>query len=206
VLPFLIVFTLLLALLNSDNKGIEIYKPASMVLSFLALLFVSISIYNRYPTYEAYRKWKEAGISYDRGNYKSTSGEYGKIYPELSDQIRFLLGYAQTLSKSGQYQESNDVLEKAVKISCTSMLYNIMGKNHQGLKQYAEAERCFRKAANIVPNRVYPYYLLALMYAEAGETEKAKAMAHIVLTKEPKVQSTAIREMREEMKGFINAD
>jgi hypothetical protein len=38
------------------------------------------------------------------------------------------------------------------------------------------------------------------MYGDAGETEKARAAAETVLVKEPKVQSTAVREMWEEMK------
>jgi tetratricopeptide (TPR) repeat protein len=77
------------------------------------------------------------------------------------------------------------------------MLYNVMGRNCQALKRYAEAELCFLKAANIVPSRIYPLYLLANLYVEMGETEKAQEIAQIVLTKEPKVQSTAVREMRE---------
>ena len=83
------------------------------------------------------------------------------------------------------------------------MLYNIMGKNFHALKQYDKAEQCFVKSTNVVPNRIYPYYLMALMYVDAGETEKAKAMAQIVLTKEPKVQSTAVKEMRQEMKKLL---
>jgi tetratricopeptide (TPR) repeat protein len=83
------------------------------------------------------------------------------------------------------------------------MLYNVTGKNHQALKRYAEAEQCFLKAANIVPSRLYPWYLLANLYVETGETEKARETARIVLTKEPKEQSTAVREMREKMKNII---
>ncbi|MDR1221764.1 MAG: hypothetical protein LBL07_02640 [Tannerella sp.] len=59
------------------------------------------------------------------------------------------------------------------------------------------------KAANIVPSRIYPWYLLVNLYVEMGETEKARETARIVLTKEPKVQSTAVREMREKMKEII---
>jgi hypothetical protein len=44
---------------------------------------------------------------------------------------------------------------------------------------------------------------MALMYIEASEMEKARKMARIVLTKEPKVQSTAIEEMRSEMKKIL---
>jgi tetratricopeptide (TPR) repeat protein len=78
--------------------------------------------------------------------------------------------------------------------------FNVMGKNHQSLKRYAEAEECFLMAANIVPGRLYPWYLLTRLYEEMGLHEKACETAAIVLTKEPKVQSTAIREMRDEAK------
>jgi hypothetical protein len=38
---------------------------------------------------------------------------------------------------------------------------------------------------------------------ETGNIEKAKETAAIVLTKEPKAQSTAVREMREKVKGIL---
>ena len=79
-----------------------------------------------------------------------------------------------------------------------------MGKNYQAMQEYDSAERHFQKAALIVPNRVYPYYLLMKMYVEMGEMEKARENAEIVLTKEPKVQSTAVKEMREEAKSITN--
>ena len=87
-----------------------------------------------------------------------------------------------------------------MQISCDPMLYNIMGQNYQALEQYQQAEACFFKAANIVPNRLYPYYLLTKLYHEMGDDEKVNEMANIVLTKEPKVNSTAIREMRQEVR------
>ena len=202
VLPFLIVFVFLLALIHNEEKGIAIPKPASVVLAFCGLIIVSLCLYNRYPTYDAYKKWNKVKMLYSYGN-KEVVEEYRNIYPLLSDQIQFLFEYAQCFNKSEQYEESNEVLEKAVKISCDSMLYNVMGKNFHALKQYQKAEQCFIKSSNIVPNRLYPYYLMALMYIDAGEMEKAKEMAQIVLTKEPKVQSTAVREMRNEMKKLL---
>ena len=48
-----------------------------------------------------------------------------------------------------------------------------------------------------VPNRIYPYYLLMKLYVETGDEEKAQEAANTVLTKESKVQSTAVNEMRE---------
>ena len=42
------------------------------------------------------------------------------------------------------------------------------------------------------------------MFVETGNREKAIENAQIVLTKEPKVQSTAIKEMRQEARKIIN--
>lgn len=204
VLPFLIVLVFLLAWIHEGEKGMAIPKPVSITFAFCSLLVVSLCLYNRYPTYNAYKKWKNIKMFYNFGNQKDTANEHRRLYPLLSDQIQFLFEYAQCLSKSEQYEESNEVLEKAMKISCDPMLYNVKGKNYHALKQYDKAEQCFIKSSNIVPNRLYPHYLMALMYTDAGETEKAKTAAQVVLTKEPKVQSTAIREMKSKMKEFLN--
>jgi tetratricopeptide (TPR) repeat protein len=162
-------------------------------------------LYNRYPTYRAYRDWGRAEFLYHSGAYENAGEAYTLLYPQLSDRLKFLFEYAQCLSKTGRYGESNDVLAKAVRISCDPMLYNIMGKNRQAMKQYTEAEQCFLKAAHIVPNRIYPWFLLANLYVETGDTAKARATAQTVLTKEPKVQSAAVREMREKMQEILTA-
>lgn len=125
---------------------------------------------------------------------------YDSLYPHLYDQLPFLFEYAQSFSKSECYEESNEVLLKAVRISCDPMLYNILGKNYQSMQRYADAEGYFRKAIAIVPNRIYPWYLLTNLYVEMEEREKARESARIVLEKDPKVMSTAIREIREKVK------
>jgi len=52
---------------------------------------------------------------------------------------------------------------------------------------------------------LYPYYLLAKLYAEPEfyQVDKLRAAASVVLAKKPKVESTAILEMREEVKKII---
>jgi hypothetical protein len=71
------------------------------------------------------------------------------------------------------------------------------------LKEYEQAEACLIKSTRIVPNRLYPWYLLTKLYVEAEMPEKAREAAGIVLTKEPKVQSPAVREMRDEARKII---
>ena len=52
----------------------------------------------------------------------------------------------------------------------------------------------------MIPHRIYPIYLLALLYREMGDMEKARDMARQVIDQEPKVWSPAVEEMKTEMK------
>jgi tetratricopeptide (TPR) repeat protein len=97
-------------------------------------------LYTRYPSYQAYIDWRKAEFLYQAGAYEQAGEAYAPLYPQLFDQLKFLFEYAQSLSKTGRYEESNKVLETAVRISCDPMLHNIMGKNYQAIKHYAEAE------------------------------------------------------------------
>jgi O-antigen ligase len=206
ILPFAVSLAFLVALCLQNSPGVNYHryssgKSAIIIFFILTLQLITIiSIRNRYPLYEAYRSWKKTKILYDAGLYEDVNRVYAGIHPCLSHEIRFLFEQAQSLSRSGRYEESNRVLEKAVKISCDPMLYNIMGKNCQALGQYAAAEGYFNKAALIVPNRLYPCYLLARLYDETGDGVGVCRMAELVRTKEAKVHSAAVDEMRDEMK------
>jgi tetratricopeptide (TPR) repeat protein len=208
VLPFVIAFVFLSAMCltnNDDNhekSGIRNHYPKFMIWFFIIITPVAIALcmYQKiYPLYKAYKQWNSTTILYSANIYKEATEEYSEQYQYLQDEIRFLFEYAQSLSKSEQYEKSNEILHRAIKISCDPMLYNIMGKNYQSLKQYELAEQSFKKAVNLVPNRLYPHYLLAKLYYEMGLKDKAEYEINIVMTKPPKVESMAVEEMREEL-------
>ena len=205
VLPFGIVFVFLLASLNTtEREDMNKKRDLKNILFLVACLSFALYINVRaYTYYQAYKIWNKNRVYYHASMYNDAVEEYEKIYPYLNDQVTFLFEYAQSLSKSQQYTKSNQILSRAIQISCDPMLYNIMGKNHQAQKEYQAAETAFLKATHIVPSRMYPYYLLAKMYQESGQQQKAEEMAHVVLTKEPKVHSTAVEEMRQEVKKII---
>ena len=80
-----------------------------------------------------------------------------------------------------------------------------MGKNYQQMKQYQSAEKEYIYAINLLPGRLYPYYLLTKLYNEPDYYHKEKMVktGRIVLTKEIKVQSTATRQMKNQIKKLI---
>jgi Ca2+/Na+ antiporter len=208
VLPFAIVLVLLVALCASEHvSGGRRPQSAKASRGLLIVLLIATfaCLSSRRASIQAYRSWQEAQMLYNASLHQAAVEEYAKLYEALRYEIRFLFEYAQSLNKSGNYEASNRVLHQAVRISCDPMLYNVAGRNCQALGEYAAAEKYLWQAVHIVPSRLYPYYLLAKLYAEMGLHGKAQEMAAVVHTKKPKVDSQAVREMREELK-MVNSE
>ena len=119
---------------------------------------------------------------------------------------RQMFEQAHALHKAGEWQASTDLLKEAMKVSSDAMILNIIGKNFQEMGQPKVAEHWYVRSTHRLPNRIYPYYLLAKLYAEHPDVfpkEKLEWAAKVVLEKEAKVESTAIRQMREEVKNLL---
>jgi len=118
----------------------------------------------------------------------------------MQDQPPFLFEYGRSLYLLGRYAESIAVLERGMAASADPMFSILIGHNQQAMKDFKKAEQSYRNAANRVPNRLYPFYLLAKLYDEMGDPEKAHDMAVKVVRKEVKIHSPAVEEMKAEMK------
>ena len=84
-----------------------------------------------------------------------------------------------------------------------AILYTCLSNNYKALGKHAKAEQTYLHAWNMASARFYPLYLLAKLYDETGKIEKAITIAKKVMGKEVKIESTAIQEIREEMKMII---
>lgn len=109
--------------------------------------------------------------------------------------------FAQGLYKQKKYKECILVLHRGQKLSSHPYLRILEGECYRSMRKFEESERCFKDAIYLLPGRIYPYYLLAKLYAspEYLHPEEFEKMKHIVLTKKPKVDSEAINKMREEV-------
>lgn len=150
---------------------------------------------------DACRDWVNARILYHAGVYTAANAAYDKLYPQLREKGTFLFEYGHSLHKAGFYNESNKYLDKALVYCADPMILNVIGKNYQALRCYNWAEELLLASVHRLPGRIYPYYLLAKLYAEPEflNREKFEEMKGIVLMKAPKIHSTAIEEMRREV-------
>lgn len=198
VLPLTLLFALLVAQCTAAESPSSTRWRSGI---FCLLLLIPTLRYTSHQTERkaAFKRWKNEQIYFNMQIFKRTVDNYRALYPIMKDNPAFLFEYGQCLSRTDNPGLSNRILREAAEISSDPMIHNIIGKNYQAMQQYDLAEASFLKASRTVPNRIYPLYLLAKMYAESGQTEKAIATAKIVLEKEPKVFSSAVEEMKREM-------
>ena len=155
--------------------------------------------------YEGYKKWNTLKILYNSKAYEAAGEGYEELVPLMGHKPELLFEAAQCLSKSERFEEANRLLERAMKLSGDPMIHYIAAKNEQSMGNYQKAENLLLHAIDMLPERIYPYYLLTKLYSEPTffQEDKFIKAADAVLKKEPKVKSTAIREMREEVKILI---
>lgn len=178
------------------------YRPGMIVVICLLLVFSSTVLWkSQQPRFDAYRQWNGLQMLYQAGAWENAVGKYDVLEPELGHLPEFLFEYAQCLRKSGRYNESNGVLERASLLSSDPMIRNLRGRNHQAMGNYKKAESLYLEAMFLQPARIYPYYLLSKLYAEKqfNHPENLKIVAERALSMEPKVNNTAVDEMRKEL-------
>ena len=155
--------------------------------------------------YEGYKKWNTLKMLYNSKAYEAAGEGYEELVSLMGHKPELLFEAAQCLSKSERFEKANRLLERAMKLSGDPMIHYMAAKNEQSMGNYQKAENLLLHAIDMLPERIYPYYLLTKLYSEPTffQEDKFIKAANAVLKKEPKVESTAIREMREEVKILI---
>lgn len=178
--------------------------PASHAGLFTA--FLSLAMYVGQAAYPpAYRAWADARRLYEDGRYLQALAIYRATYPELKHQPRFLFEGARAFTETGNPATAVCWLRQAVRLSNDPIMYTAMARNEQAIGQYTAAEEHLREAIELLPARLYPYYLLVKLYADPAffHPDRLVEAADSVLKKEPLVYNTAIREMREEVARWL---
>jgi tetratricopeptide (TPR) repeat protein len=208
---FLVLFVLVL-IFTTHRRGnvlatVDKKKLSPGVVISILIIALSTSILTCIRgavTYGALQKWENAKLLFYSKKYDEALGLYKAILPVLSDQPELLFEYGECLSRTERFAESNRILGLGTQISSDPMFYNIIGRNLQAIKQYGAAEIYLRKSMYMVPNRLYPRYLLAKLYIEIGDVDKAKKMAKWVLSNDAKVSSSAADDIKKEMEDLLS--
>lgn len=196
VLPICIAFVTLLALSNGENNNFVLPKVVFVAISIIlagSCIYFTARIK---PLRQAYRSLRVLTMTAQYNQY-DYSKDFQELISYLNKNYKFMFSYGKALAAQNKFDESSGVLIKGASSSSDPMFYNLIGNNYLALGETEKAEEYYWKAYYTLPNRLYPLYLLTKLYHETGQDEKAKEIAMRLLEKEPKVMSTAVREMKD---------
>lgn len=126
------------------------------------------------------------------------------LYPRLKDNYKYLFDYGYSLHKSGDYEESNRVLQQGADISCDPIFHTIIAKNYIALQQFDEAEAELLKAHWLIPCRIYPLWILMRLYADLGKEADAINMGRIIKDMPVYKQNPNMAALYSEAMGLLN--
>ena len=147
--------------------------------------------------------WRRARFAYIYRLSERDLQYLDSVSGRLGHSAEFLFDYGKALRHNGLYGESCEVLARGLERSSDPMFLNLMGRNMEDMGRSGDAAGYYRRAANRVPGRMYPRYLLAMLYASPQYRDSAAFMKYYrqAMEAEPKVMSPAIAQMRAELEA-----
>jgi tetratricopeptide (TPR) repeat protein len=191
-------------LVTSNARTREFFSYSNRIIFSVTFpLLVYACSKSLYSYSKAYRSWKEASQVYKMGAYETCLKDYEKAMPVLNRNGDFLTGYGKALSMAGKHQNALKVLLQAAIYYPNIVVFTAMGDSYKQMQEKELAEQAYLKAWYMNPSRFYPKYLLAKLYEETGQREKAILTANQLLNMPIKVPSTAIDEIKQEMLNIL---
>ena len=201
LLPYRIIIAMVAAWVASvhSQQSDGMVRYGWLVVSLLLVLpsyQITKQIQTRYNADRAYQMF--AGMQNE-----AFIKDYYELLSLESDNPRFLFDFGKTLRTHGRYNDSNDMLRQGTFISADPMFYVLMGNNYKDMEYPDLAEKSYKKAFSVMPNRIYPLYQLMLLYKETRNEKKAKKYARKVINFKEKITSPATKQMKEDAKRLL---
>lgn len=194
---------------GEDRSPIRQVSRWSMAFCLFLLLGSSATLAWMFRADRAnYREWNRVKGLYESGAYQAAVDGYEKLHDYFENNASFLFDEAVCQLKTDRAYLACRNLEKAMYYISDPMVYYMLGKSEHLSGYYRTAESDLLYSIQLAPNRIYPYYLLTQLYTSPRffNWHKFRQAGEVVLTRKPKVENTAIREMREEVRKLMEKD
>ena len=188
-----------------NNGNIDCRKTINIsIIYFLLSTGVFFGWHKTYKVSNIYRNWNSILFKMKKGDFKNYITFSEKHYETLHNNGYFLGYYGKALVKERLYIEAIKMFKKALLIIPSTEVCIDIGESYKNLGNYKMAERFWMRASNMVPSQFRPQYLIAKMYFEIGQKDKARMIASDLLNnKKVKVYSIEVYQIIEELKRMI---
>ncbi len=208
ILPTLINFIFLAALISNARQPVLTLKIPQFLYKTMAVLLLATGLFlfsHTLKTYHLHKLWHQAVQLSLQQRYDEAKALFVQLYPRLKSNGQFLLNYGGTLSLKGDHPQAIEILHQARLRYTDPNIYISLGNSYAALGKTNEAEKNYWHAYYIIPNRLYPLYLLTKLYIENNLLEQACKIGYRVICFNEKVPSPAIVEMKMEISELLKS-
>lgn len=147
--------------------------------------------------------WTEAKQLWLAGYICESLSLYQKIEPEFQRNPDFLADYGNRNYIVGNISTAKTLIERAIVIKPSNILYLQLGDCYFKQKNFIYAERYYITAINTIPNRFVPRRALLNFYIKRKSIAKAQAVARGIVELPIKIHSPIVSEIKNEAKLFL---
>ncbi len=172
----------------------------------LSLLFVCMCVPKLRPLRECRKDekaWENLRYLHEAKNYDNYEYCCSQLYDTQQYNCAFMYEYAYSLFMNRKYEESRDVAQKGLKLSCNPLLYILMGDLDKAQDRIISARQEYEKAFMIQPDRLYPLSKIAILYHDIGDTVRFMNMVNCIREFKPRVESALTRQIRFEIDQMV---
>ncbi|MDR2145082.1 MAG: hypothetical protein LBE91_01300, partial [Tannerella sp.] len=200
IIPVYLTMTFCITLILRDKKQcmkINLFVKYCFIIGCIYIF--GLAVFNLY----GYSRLHEGQRQVFTGGINTGISTYEKALPSLKNNGFFRFYYGSALAQTGKTEESIEQLQLSIEKSSNPNSYLLLGQSFQKLKKYSEAETAYKTVIHMIPYKLYPKYLLTRLYMEKGDTVNAKNQAIEILETQEKVPTTAAKEIKDEMKKYL---
>lgn len=125
---------------------------------------------------------------------------YDNLYHSWNGNHLFLYNYGTELNHNREYERSLIVFNQCTQYWNDYDIQIMIADNYFNLKEWVFAEKHYKLASYMCPNRFVPLEQLVYLYDQIGASEKADKLAILIINKEEKVPSSRITLIKNKMR------
>jgi O-antigen polymerase len=207
IFPVIVQATLCIAIINSFPAAAKQQINLSEIGNKIAksfLLLISILLVVHFCFYYSYKFKSNEAFHLKRAGFKQRAiKQYAALNTSYITDGDALYSYAQELYYSNQLQLAKEVINKAKRYYSSNDVYKLSAAIEAELQNYIQAEKDYKTAVYMVPNRMISRKNLLDFYLERKDTTNAIYWANSIINMPVKINSEITRNMQQKIKEIL---
>lgn len=194
-----------LAQISRKNKSIiSLLFPTKVWFKLSVIIFLVIGITFLAKDLRFEYHWNKVAKVSLLGQTREMLPKYEKLHKNWNGNHLFLYNYGAELNHIGEYEQSLIIFEECVKYWNDYDIQMVIADNYTKLQDWHNAEKHYKLAANMCPNRFIPLYKLHEINLSQKKYQEANTIALMIVNKEVKIPSPTIYSIVNKMNEYLD--